>query len=70
MQWYVDSRDGSDSNDGRSPGAAFATVAHAGHVAKSGDTVMIAPGAYEQDLPQQVAALRAANIVVAVTGGH
>ncbi len=70
MQWYVDSRNGSDANDGRAANAAFKTIAHASHVAKSGDTLLIAPGTYEQDLPQQIAALRAANVVVAVAGEH
>ncbi len=70
MQWYVDLRNGGDANDGRSANTAFKTIAHVTHVAKSGDTLLIAPGAYEQDLPQQIGALRAANVVVAVAGGH
>jgi len=70
MHWYVDSRYGSDGNDGRSAGTAFKTMTQVSHVAKAGDTVLIAPGAYEQNQPQQVADLRAANVVVAVAGGH
>ena len=70
MQWYVDSRIGDDANDGRGPKTAFKTVPHAIHVAEAGDTVLISPGAYDQSLPKQISALRAANVVVAVLGGH
>jgi hypothetical protein len=40
------------------------------HEAKAGDTVLIAPAAYDQNLPKQISVLRAANVVVAVLGGH
>ena len=70
MQWYVDLRIGDDTNDGRGPKTPFKTVQHAIHAAKAGDTVHIAPGAYDQSLPKQISVLRAANIVVAVLGGH
>jgi hypothetical protein len=68
MQWYVDSRAGRDANDGRSLKTAFKTLMQAGQAAKSGDTVLIVPGAYDQDMPQQIATLRAANIAVSVAG--
>jgi len=70
MEWYVDSRTGDDANDGRGPKTAFKSVQHAIHVVKAGDTVLVAPGAYDQSLPKQISALRAANVVVAVLGGH
>jgi hypothetical protein len=70
MQWYVDSKMGDDANDGRGAKTAFKSVQHVIHVAKAGDAVLIAPGAYDQSLPKQISALRAANVVVAVTGGH
>ena len=70
MEWYVDSRTGDDANDGRAPKTAFKSVQHAIHVVKAGDTVLVAPGAYDQSLPKQISALRAANVVVAVLGGH
>jgi hypothetical protein len=70
MEWYVDSRTGDDANDGRGPKTAFKSVQHVIHVAKSGDTVLIAPAAYDQNLPKQISALRAANVAVAVLGGH
>jgi hypothetical protein len=70
MQWYVDSRLGSDANDGRTPETAFRSLQHALYAAGAGDTVLIAPGTYEQDMPKQIALLRQANIVVSVLGGH
>jgi len=70
MQWYVDSRLGSDANDGRTPETAFRSVQHAVHVAGAGDTVLIAPGGYDQSLPKPISALRQANVVVSVLGGH
>lgn len=70
MQWYVDSKTGDDANDGSGSKAAFKSVQHALHVVKAGDTVLIAPGAYDQSLPKQISALRAANVVVSVLGGH
>ena len=70
MQWYVDSRAGRDANDGRSLKTALKTVQHAGQLAKAGDTVLIVPGAYDQDMPKQLAGLRAANIAVSVAGAE
>jgi hypothetical protein len=70
MQWYVDSRLGSDANDGRTPETAFRSLQHALHAAGAGDAVLIAPGAYDQDMPKQVSLLRQANIIVSVLGGH
>jgi hypothetical protein len=70
MQWYVDSRTGDDASDGRGPEGAFRTVQRAIHAAKPGDTVVIAPGAYDQALPKQISELRAANVAVSVLGGH
>jgi hypothetical protein len=70
MQWYVDSRTGDDANDGRGPRSALKTVQHAIHAAAAGDTVLITPGTYDQSLRKQISALRAANVLVAVLGGH
>jgi Protein of unknown function (DUF1565) len=70
MEWYVDSRMGDDANEGRGPNTAFKSIQHVIHVAKAGDTVLIAPAAYDQNLSKQISALRAANVVVAVLGGH
>jgi hypothetical protein len=70
MIWYVNSKTGSDANDGRTMQAAFKTLAHAMNVAAAGDTILIAPGAYDQDLPQQVSLARAAHVTVSVAGSH
>ena len=40
--WYVDNRTGSDANDGKSAGAAFATIARATAAAKASDTIVLA----------------------------
>jgi hypothetical protein len=68
MIWYVNSKKGSDTSDGRSMEAAFRTVAHAIVVATRGDSIVLAPGSYDQDLPQQVSAARALDLTVAVAG--
>ena len=70
MIWYVNSKTGSDANDGRTSGTAFKTLAQGLAAAKAGDTILIAPGAYDQDLPVQVSAARTANIVVSVAGSE
>ena len=52
MIWYVNSTTGNDAHDGRTSGTAFKSLAHAVDAAKAGDTILIAPGAYDQDLPR------------------
>jgi len=69
MIWYVDST-GSDAHDGRTGGTPFKTLAHAVEFAKAGDTILIAPGAYDHDLPARVSAARAANVFVLVAGSE
>jgi hypothetical protein len=68
MTWYVNPKTGNDANDGKSAAAAFKSLAHAVGVASSGDTILIAPGLYDQNLPQQVSAARARNLTISVTG--
>jgi len=70
MNWYVSSKQGSDTHDGRSMLTAFKTLARAISVAKAGDSILIAPGAYDQNMPAQVSRARAAGINIAVDGGH
>ena len=70
MIWYVNSTSGSDSHDGRSPATAFKTLAHVLNAAKAGDTILIAPGAYDQNLASHVSAARSADIAVAVLGAE
>ena len=68
MIWHVSSKDGSDANDGRSLNTAFKTFSRATDAATAGDTILIAPGAYDQDLAARVSVARTANIVVLVAG--
>ncbi len=70
MIWYVNSNTGSDANDGRTPQTAFKMLVRAVDLAKSGDTILIAPGAYDQDLAAQVSVARTANVVVSVAGSE
>ena len=69
MIWYVNPRS-DDAPDGRTAGTAFKTLAQAFEAAKPGDTILIAPGTYDQDLPAELSAARAAGIVVAVVGSE
>jgi hypothetical protein len=69
MIWYVSSKQGSDGGDGKSLATAFKSLARAAEAASPGDSILIAPGAYDQDLPARVGAARAANITVSVVGG-
>lgn len=69
MIWYVNPRS-HDAPDGRTAGTAFKTLAQAIEAAKPGDTILIAPGTYDQDLPAEVSVARAAGIVVAVMGSE
>jgi hypothetical protein len=68
MVWYVNSKLNSGSSDGRSLQTAFASLQQALDYAKAGDTILIAPGAYDQDLAARVSTARAANIIVGVVG--
>jgi hypothetical protein len=70
MTWYVNPKTGSDANDGRSAETAFKSLSHALQAASAGDTILLVPGAYGQDLPQRVSAARVAGINVGVVGGH
>jgi hypothetical protein len=69
MIWYVSSRQGRDANDGKSPATAFKSLSRAIDAASAGDTILIAPGAYDQDLPARASEARAANITVSVADG-
>ncbi len=68
MIWYVNSKTGAGVQDGRNPGTDFKTLGQAVEAAKPGDTILLAPGAYDQDLPAQVSAARAAGIAISVIG--
>jgi hypothetical protein len=68
MIWYVNPKTGSDTADGRSMPTAFKNLPHAIGAASAGDTILLAPGPYGQDLPQLVSAARVAKLNVAVVG--
>jgi hypothetical protein len=70
MTWFVDVRAGSDANDGKSAGKAFASLQRAMQGAKSGDTIQLAPGLYDLDLEKRVREARGRGIVVVVAGSH
>jgi hypothetical protein len=69
MIWYVNSTAGG-AQGGRTSSTAFKTLGQAVEVAKPGDTILIAPGAYDQDLPAQISEARAVGIVVSVVGSE
>src|ERR1051326_4041281 len=47
--WYVSTSDGSDTAyNGKSAGFAFATIQHAINSASVGDTILVAPGSYDE----------------------
>jgi hypothetical protein len=70
MIWYVNPSTGNDTHNGRTAATAFRNLARAVEAAKAGDTIVLAPGAYDQDLPARVSAARSLNITVNVLGGH
>jgi hypothetical protein len=70
MIWYVNPSTGDDAHDGRTAATAFKNLARAIETAKAADTIVLAPGAYDQDLTGQVSAARSRNITVNVLGGH
>jgi hypothetical protein len=45
-------------------------LARAVEAAKAGDSILIAPGSYDQDLAAQVSAARTANVAVSVAGSN
>jgi hypothetical protein len=69
MVWYVSAKRGSDANDGRSLTKPFKTIPRALQAARAGDTLLIAPGVYDQELDAQIEAARAAGLIVAVAEG-
>jgi hypothetical protein len=48
--WYVDGVNGNDNNNCKSPQTACRTIGHAISLASSGDTVMVAPATYTENL--------------------
>jgi len=50
LRWYVDGANGDDTNNGLSPGAAFATIQKGITSARKGYTVVVYPGVYEEEI--------------------
>jgi len=48
--WYVDGVNGSDANDCKSPMTACKSIGHAISLASSGDSIMVAPATYTENL--------------------
>jgi nitrous oxidase accessory protein NosD len=48
--WYVDGVNGSNNNDCKSPQTACKTIRHAISLASSGDSIMVAPATYTENL--------------------
>jgi hypothetical protein len=68
MAFYINSKTGSDTNDGRTLASAFKSMQHAMHVAQSGDALVIAPGIYENDLDKRIGAARSLGVTVTAAG--
>lgn len=51
--YYVDTTNGDDTNTGKSPRAAFATLDAARSASSAGDTIVIAPGTYTQTAAEE-----------------
>ncbi|UCD49508.1 MAG: right-handed parallel beta-helix repeat-containing protein [Phycisphaerales bacterium] len=50
LTYHVDAGSGRDGNNGLSPGTAFKTIQRAINAARSGDTILVWPGTYREDL--------------------
>jgi hypothetical protein len=48
--WYVDGVNGSDNNDCKTPQTACKTIGHAISLASSGDSVLVGPATYTENL--------------------
>jgi hypothetical protein len=62
VDWYV-AVSGSDSNGGRSPDEAFATIARAAFLAQPGDTVLVGKGTYKGTISTTVSGTEDRRIV-------
>ena len=68
MIWYVSSKSGNDGNEGHTSSAALKTLQRAIECASSGDTIVLAPGLYDQELPARISRARGAGLIVSVSG--
>ena len=70
MTWYVNPNTGLPDNDGRTLETAFRNLSRAIEAACAGDTVLLVPAGYDEDLPKLVARARTGEITIGVLGGH
>jgi hypothetical protein len=70
MIWYVNPKTGRDDSDGQSVETAFRNVRHAIGAASRGDTILLVPAPYDEDLPRLVSAAKGAGLTLGVLGGH
>jgi hypothetical protein len=68
--WYVNGVSGSDSNNCTSPSTACATIGHAISLASSGDTIMVAPATYTENLAIRISLkILGANATTTIVDG-
>ncbi|MHC4565963.1 MAG: hypothetical protein ACYTE3_09410 [Planctomycetota bacterium] len=67
--FYVDATHGNDSNEGLTPGTAFATIQKAIATAEDGDAVLVFPGLYRGEVSFQGKALLVQGIAAATGAG-
>jgi parallel beta-helix repeat protein len=67
--FYVDATDGDDSNEGLTPGTAFATIQKAIETAADGDAVLVYPGLYRGEVSFQGKSLLVQGVAAATGPG-
>lgn len=70
MIWYVNPRTGRDDSDGQSVETAFRNVRHAIGIASRGDTILLVPAPYDEDLPALVSHAKSAGVTLGVVAGR
>lgn len=70
MIWYVNPKTGRDDNNGQSVETAFRNVRRAIGAASGGDTILLVPAPYDEDLPALVSEAKGAGVALGVLGGH
>ena len=70
VTWYVNPNTGRHDNDGQSSETAYRNLSYAIDAASSGDSVLLVPAAYYEDLPKLIAKAKFARITVSVIGAR
>ncbi|MCS6803840.1 MAG: right-handed parallel beta-helix repeat-containing protein [Blastocatellia bacterium] len=70
VTYYVDARNGRDTNDGKSPGRAWRTIAQANALVQPGDTVIIQAGVYREPIAPVVSGTAQARITYRAAQGQ